>query len=165
MPTQSAQRTADIEAWRKSLPPSRLARPSTPRNMLKYAFWKAYAPLHPYVRDALLSLHVVRHDCRQRFLLGKLAPGVSPQALADRLIAQGFGNHFVAWEDAGELVSLRKPDGFSHQYHIRIFDDGEVRGHYEYTTEYSPLMHYKAVRQEPRTEEFRAFLGDMVAPA
>jgi hypothetical protein len=51
---------------------------------------------------------------------------------------------------------------FKHQYHLRVFKDGEVRGHYEYTPECHPIWHLQKVGQEPRREELLGFLGDWI---
>jgi len=77
---------------------------------------------------------------------------------------QGFFNHFIAWRDSGEIVSVRRPVSFEWQYHLRIFADGEVRGHYEYTPESHPVWHMREVGQEERREEFLEFLGDWIVP-
>jgi hypothetical protein len=139
----------------------------------KYAFWRLYTPFHPFVRDLSLRIGIVsaeakaeRFGHRQRYLIGMIAPGETIESVVKHLIARGFYNHFVAWEDQGEVVSLRLTRQFSHQYHIRVFEDGEVRGHYEYTPECYPIMHYyEQGCFEPRREEFLEVLGDKITPA
>lgn len=102
---------------------------------------------------------------RQRFLLGHLAPGQTVQALGNYLIERGYANHFVALKDKGEIVGLRYCPSFEHQYHIRIFTDGEVRAHYEYTTECHPFLHDKEIGFEERRDEFLKLLGDRIIPS
>ncbi len=99
---------------------------------------------------------------RQDFLLGVLNPDYSIQEFVSFLISRGFGNHFVAWKDADEVVSLRRTIDFKHQYHLRIFKDGEVRCHYEFTPESHPVLHLIRVGFEDRTSEFRDLLRDWI---
>lgn len=155
----------DIQKWLKSLPRSRMERPSSFIDWLKYGFWLVYTPLHPFVRDLATGSRVVRHTWRQQYLLGKLNPERNVREFAEFLVSQGFGNHFVAWKDPGELFGLRRTDGFHRQYHIRVFEDGEVRGHYEYTTEYRPYQHLVQIGFEDRTEEFLELLQEWIVPA
>lgn len=161
-----------LEPWVRAIPRSTIGYPESWGERAKYYLWRMLTPLHPYVRDTLSLLGIVdrrylqyRPSGRQRFLLGHLAPGVTPQALASYLVEQGYGNHFVALRDAGEVVGLRYAPDFTHQYHIRIFKDGEVRGHYEYTVECHPFLHDKEVDFEDRREYFLKLLGDRIIPA
>ncbi len=146
----------------RDLPYSAMIYPRSLRDRAKYVFWRVYTPYHPFVRDTALALGVVRHEGRQHFLLGKVAPHISIQEFVERLVAQGFGNHFVAWEDEGELVSLRYVEDFKCQYHLRVFKDGEVRAHYEYTPECYPILHLREVGIEARRDDFLRMLGDTI---
>lgn len=162
-----------LRALVKALPASKMVRPSSFRDQLKYAFWMMYTPYHPRVRDTLthfglrdtlVRFKVIQHAGRQDFLLGTIAPGYSVRDVVLHLVDQGFGNHFVAWKDDGEVVSLRYVENFSHQYHIRIFEDGEIRGHFEHTPECHPLKHLKEVGQESRHDHFLMILGEKIVP-
>jgi hypothetical protein len=110
----------------------------------------------------LVKWHIVWHDKeRQKFHLGWLAPGKTLQDLEKHLHEQwGFGNHFIAWHDSGQVLSWRKLASFDFQYHLRVFDDGEIRGHYEYTPESKPVAHFEEWGEEDHTEEFKKFLGE-----
>lgn len=44
----------------------------------------------------------------------------------------------------------------------RVFADGEVRGHYEYTPECAPLSHMKKIGMEDRRHEFLALMSDRI---
>jgi len=145
---------SSIDVVRKNLPYSKMEYPEEVFDYCKYLFWRMYTPLHPYVRDIALSLGVVSHQGRQNFFIGTIAAHETTQSVVNHLVARGYGNHFIAWKDEGEVVSLRRTVGFKYQYHLRIFEDGEIRGHYEYTPEYRPILHWKAVGQENRDEEF-----------
>ncbi len=141
---------------------------------LKYWFWTVYAHFYPAIRRVAYHLGIGEffinhfengHEGRQPFLIGSLAPSLSAQDLSFFLVERGYGNHFVAWKDVGELVSLRKTIGFEYQYHIRIFKDGEIRGHFEYTPECHPYYHMIQVGLEDRQEEFKKLLNDWIVPA
>lgn len=150
--------------WFSSLPPSRVEYPATLPNRLKYAFWRLYTPYHPFVRDLVLALGLVRHEGRQNYILGMVVPHLTLKEFTSFLIAQGYGNHFVAWEDDGEIVSLRYVKDFVHQYHVRVFHDREVRAHYEYTPECYPILHIMEEDMQARREEFLMLLGNTIVP-
>ena len=154
-----------------AVPISRVPRPTNRRHWLKYATWRVYAPLHPVVRNAaqyagLSSDHFVGSERagRQPFMLGRIKDEKTAEAFVEHLVNQGFGNHFIAWLDEGEVASLRLVENFVYQYHVRIFEDGEVRGHYEFTPECHPIKHLRARGQEDRRETFADFFGDFVVP-
>jgi hypothetical protein len=160
-----AQSNRSSEIREKDLPYSKMVFPKAVAGRLKYGFWRVYTPLHPIVRNCALALHIVAPPAeRQNFLIGRIAPGISVNEIVNFLISQGYGNHFIAWEDTGQVVSLRRVVGFERQYHVRIFEDGEIRGHYEYTPECYPILHYKAVDQEPRRDDFLQLFGDRIIP-
>ena len=156
--------------WINKLPRSKMRYPTRLRDRAKYVFWRTYTPFHPLLRGTARafgvnthSFGVSTHEGRQNFALGHIATGVSLKELVDHLVLQGFANHFVAWKDDGEVISLRRVENFTHQYHIRIFSDGEVRGHYEFTPECYPFLHLKAVGQEHHPEVFTKLFEGRVA--
>ncbi len=160
------------DSLKKGLPASSMVYPESFIQKLKYLFWRVYTPLHPFARDLAIKTRIVSlkkkealFGSRQHFLLGHIAPTETFESFVNYLISKGYGNHFVAWEDAGEVVSLRYTEHFAHQYHLRIFDDGEVRGHFEYTPECHPFKHYYAVGFEERREYFLDLLKDKIVPA
>ncbi|MEO8638014.1 MAG: hypothetical protein ABI430_03900 [Candidatus Taylorbacteria bacterium] len=148
--------------WVKNLPYSKMVFPNTFSDRTKYIFWWLYTPCHPYIRDILLALRIVRHEGRQDFLLGKIAPHLTIKEFTHIIIERGYGNHFVAWKDEGELVSLRYVENFAFQYHLRVFEDREVRAHYEHTPECFPISHIKQINMEDRRRDFLKILGDTI---
>jgi hypothetical protein len=130
----------------------------------KYFFWYFYTPIHPLGRDIFLKFHILKHEIRQPFLIGTIDIDASLEKVVQALLLKGYGNHFVAWEDKGEIVSLRCVDDFVHQHHVRIFSDGEVRAHYEYTAECHPVWHSKEIGMEDRREEFLKIIGEYIIP-
>ncbi len=153
--------------WVKNLPASPMVFPDSLADRLKYAIWRLYTPFHPFVRDTSIALGIVRHGDnyvggRQPYFLGRLASGQTIQEFVAYMITKGFGNHFIAWKDRGQVVSLRYVDSFKYQYHLRVFDDGEVRGHYEFTPECHPLLHMFEDGLEERRDDFLRFLGDRI---
>ena len=156
--TSVSERSFEVGAG--YIPSSRMVFPSYMRNRLKYFFWRLYAPLHPFVRDGALALGIVRHSGRQEFLLGYIAPELDVRAFVAHCVERGYGNHLIAWREEGELVSLRRVCGFQYQYHLRIYEDGDVRGHYELTPECHPIRHIKGIGIEDRRHEFYEDIGD-----
>jgi hypothetical protein len=149
-------------AIRQTIPDSVLPYPQGLWNRLKYRFWKAFYPYHNKARDFLLFVGLLKHEGRQNYSFGVLSQGGSMVDFLKYLETKQFGNHFIAWEDDDEVVSLRRLDGFEHQYHVRVFKDGEVRGHYEFTPECYPIKHFLAIGQEERRADFLNFFGDWV---
>jgi len=111
-----------------------------------------------------LKWGVVHHDgARQRYHIGWLAPGKTLEELKEHLHSTwGFGNHFIAWTDKEQVLSWRKFADFQDQYHLRVFADGEIRGHFEFTPEAHPLEHMEERGEREAKEDFLRFLGDFV---
>ena len=158
----------------KTIPYSRVNYPNSPIGIVRKGFWRAYTPLHHLLRNSLVASNAFK-DGNPKDFLGKVAPHSSIDELVDFLVGRGYGNHFVAWKFKGEVVSLRYLENFSNQYHIRVFNDGSVCGHYERTPESHPILHmkdffYVKVRKmeieetgiETRPEYFYELLGDFI---
>ena len=157
-------RSPSHRAWIKALPASEMVYPDTITHRIKYYLWRVYTPYHPYVRDSVTTMAFMRNRGRQPYLLGKVAPHTTIEKFVTHLVEKGFAYHRVAWEDEGEVVSLRYVKNFIYQYHIRVFEDGEVRGHYEYTPECYPLLHLLEIGHENRREKLLEFFDDLVIP-
>ncbi len=134
---------------------------TTGQKIKNYIWHKVYY-IFPKMQKILVDSHLVWHDKeRQKYHIGYVAPGKTLKDLEKHLHEQwNFGNHFVAWVDSEQVLSWRKLVDFDYQYHIRIFADGEIRGHYEYTPESKPVKHFEEVDEEARIEEFKKFLGE-----
>lgn len=158
----SLEPVTSLKAVIDALPISRVGYPASLWDRVKYYFFILYTPYHGFFRDALLVLRLIRHEGRHDFLFGKIAPHVSIEEFIRFLTARGYGNHFVAWKDKGELVSLRYAPDFTYQYHLRIFEDGEVRGHYEYTPESHCIWHIAEVGFEDRRDHFMKTIGHLL---
>ncbi len=151
--------------YRKQISHLSATLPNTRIDRLKYFIWRTYAPMHPNVLNVLLACRLIRHSGRQPFLLGHIAPGISSQSFIEKIKAMGYHNHFLAWRDDDEVVGLRLSDGFTHQYHLRVFTDGEVRGHYEYAPEAYPIAHLASVHFRDEREFFLRQLQEYIIPA
>lgn len=124
---------------------------------LKQKLWNLLYPVWPQLEHRLLFLH---HKKRQKYHIAWLSPHYTLEELKHHLSTKwGFGNHFVAWEDRSQVLSWRKLNSFQQQYHLRIFVDGEIRGHFEYTPESSPIAHLLKKGQQAKTKDFLQFLG------
>jgi hypothetical protein len=131
---------------------------------IKQGIWYIIYRVFPNLQKTLLELGVLHQDePRQRYHLGWLTEGKSLEEVKKYLHENwNFGNNFIAWVDDGQVLSWRKLVSFREQYHLRIFCDGEIRGHFEFTPEAHPFRHFKEIGEEDRTEDFLKFLGDFV---
>lgn len=127
----------------------------------RQALWRALYPVFPALQKLFLRLHLFWHEPgRQRYHLGWLKAGTTLDELKEHLSTTWqFGNHFVAWRDDDQVLSWRRLASFEEQWHLRVYCDGEIRGHYERTPEANPLKHFREVGETDRTDEFKKFLG------
>lgn len=153
------------QAFAESIPYSKIEFPRSFLDRGKYLFWRMITPFFPYIRNALTTSNIIPHVGRQPFLLGHITKGVRLEDFIHELIKIGYGNHFVAWRDSGELIGLRITDGFKYQYHLRVFANGAVHGHYEYTPEAHPFGHLMGIGFEKRSGVFLKQLGALIVPA
>ncbi len=131
-----------------------------PLEGIKNRIWRFLYPIFPHLQKPFARFH---HKERQQYHLGWLAHGKTLEDLERHLHDEwGFGDLFIAWEDTDQVLFWRKLIDFEHQYHIRVFRDGEIRGHYEYTPEAYPLRHFEEVGEEVRMAQFKKFLGNFV---
>lgn len=135
----------------------------SPLDKAQFAIWKIIAPIFPHLRDFLLKLKLIRHQSgRQKYPLGWLPKGLNPQRIEAFLAKHNFKKHAIAWVDEGEVLGLRRLESFRYQYHLRVFEDGEVRGHFEVTPEHKPIHHLKEKGMERRREVFLTFLQGLI---
>jgi hypothetical protein len=125
-------------------------------------YWKFAYFMYPYVRDFTLFTRVVKHGGRQKYHLGYIKRSLSVDDFYFHLEKQGFEHSILSWIDDGEILSLRKRVDKKFQYHIRLFQDGEVRGHYEYSPESQPLAHYFEYMFVPGDEYFKKVLKGLL---
>ncbi len=120
-------------------------------------FWKFAYFSYPYLRDFLLISRILHHSGRQPYTIGRLKKDVAGKCLEEHLLDAEYEHNILAWIDDDEIMSMRKRACKSHQYHIRLYSDGEIRGHYEIAPEYAPLHHFHCEVFE-RKEYFRELL-------
>lgn len=101
---------------------------------------------------------------KQPYLLGRLKEGITPEAAKLHLLKQGFFSNRIAYFDPGQTHSMRRLDETlpDRQYHLRIFSDGEIRGHYEYTPEDKPWKHLRDEILEKREADFAPWIKDII---
>lgn len=116
------------------------------------------------VRSFLLRTGLVWHKKgRQKYHIGWLSPGKTLEDVKKHLHEKwGFGNHFIAWIDEDQVLSWRKLIDFEKQYHLRVYKDGEICGHFEFTPEAHPIEHMEEKGEREAKEDFLKFLGDFV---
>jgi hypothetical protein len=101
---------------------------------------------------------------RHRFPLGFLRPGFSEKEFLLLMRERGFFIQPMAFVDPGQALSLRRldPENPRRQYHIRLYKDGEVRGHYEKTPEDHPLDHLREAGFEEKKDVFLKMLSGLI---
>ena len=116
------------------------------------------------LRNFLFRVGIIWHKKgRQKYHLGWLTPGKTLEGLKHHLHDKwGFGNHFIAWVDQDQVLSWRKLTDFQDQYHLRVYSDGEICGHYEFTPEAHPIEHIEEKGEVERNADFFKFLGNYV---
>lgn len=124
--------------------------------------WKYLSLAFPRLRKTFWFLRVLRYNGREEYLLWKLNKSLDINTLKEELEVIGFHEYAVARIDIGEVLGMRKNDWFEYQYHIRIFDDGEVRGHYEFTPEYAWFRHFFDFYKVEKKEEFMWMIGHLL---
>lgn len=134
------------------------------RDKIKQKVWNFIYSFFLPARKFLLSIGIVWHKKgRQKYHIGWLTSGKTLEGLKEHLHTNwGFGNHFIAWIDEDQVLSWRKLTDFADQYHLRVYNDGEICGHFEYTPEAHPLEHMEEKGEKDKTEDFLKFLGDFV---
>ena len=131
---------------------------------IKQKIWHFIYSFFLPTRQFFLKIGIVWHKKgRQKYHIGWLPQGKTLEELKNHLHTKwGFGNHFIAWVDEGQVLSWRKLTDFQDQYHLRIYKDGEICGHFEFTPEAHPLEHMEEKGEMDKTEDFLKFLGDFV---
>ncbi len=102
-------------------------------------FWSIVYTVMPKITAIIQATGY--HHFRQNYEIGFLKKEKTPEDLVKYLHKKGYSKAYMAWKDLGEIYSFRKIVHKKFQYHIRIFKDGEIRGHYEYTPEKNPIGH------------------------
>lgn len=123
--------------------------------------WKINYKIYPCLRDLILFLGLWKHSGRQKFRIGFLKKNIEESDVKKILEKKGFERSICSWIDDCEVLSMRKRVG-SYQYHIRLFSDGEIRGHYEYSPENKPFGHLNETVFRSEKCYFCEVLGDVL---
>ncbi|MBI2630805.1 hypothetical protein HYW73_01125 [Candidatus Nomurabacteria bacterium] len=131
---------------------------------IKQKIWNFIYSFFLPLRKFLLRIGLIWHKKgRQKYHIGWLVPGKTLEELKKHLNEKwGFGNHFIAWVDESQVLSWRKLTDFQDQYHLRVYSDGEIRGHFEFTPEAHPMEHIEEKGEREAQEDFLSFLGEFV---
>src|SRR3989338_7147422 len=123
---------------------------------IKQKIWQFVYKFFPILQKTLLMWHLIWHQKgRQRYHVGWLASGKTLEELKKHLHEKwNFGNHFIAWVDDGQVLSWRKLANFNDQYHLRVFSDGEIRGHFEFNPEAHPIEHLEKKGEREAKKDF-----------
>jgi hypothetical protein len=120
--------------------------------------WKFVYATYPWLLRVLERFRF--HSGRQPYLLGNLNPEYRLDDLKGHLSSQGFEPAILAWKDTNEILSLRKVDRSIYQWYLRLYSDGEIREHYEYSSEGNPVGHVLNFGFRRDDETFARLLGD-----
>jgi hypothetical protein len=104
----------------------------------------------------------MKHGGRQDYLIAVLKPKITKEDFKEFLEKKGFERSILSWIDDGEILSMRKRVDERYQFHIRLFCDSEIRGHYEYAPESKPLDHLNGVVFRQRKEYFQKLLKPLM---
>jgi hypothetical protein len=131
---------------------------------VKQKVWDLFYGFFLPIRKFLLNIGIIWHKKgRQKYHIGWLAPHKTLEELKQHLHEKwGFGNHFIAWIDEDQVLSWRKLTDFQDQYHLRVYKDGEICGHLEFTPEAHPVEHMEEKGETDKKEDFLKFLDDYV---
>jgi len=141
-----------------------LARGGTTQGVQEYSrSWSIVYATYPSLLREIERLGF--HSGRQPYVLGRLNPRYQAEDLRRHLAEQGFEPAILAWKDSGEVLSMRKVDKHIFQWHVRLFSDGEIRGHYEYSPEGGALGHIFETAFKPDEERLQAMLGELLVRA
>jgi|CXWL01.1.fsa_nt_gi hypothetical protein len=135
------------------------------RTAAQLAFRIFIRPVFPLGQWLVFKLGIMSDTTEhQDFHLGNLKEGITIEMARQHMLKQGFFMNRVAYNDPGQVLSMRRLDDElpDRQYHLRIFDDGEVCGHYEYTPEDKPWRHLNDEILEKREEKFAEWIRGIV---
>lgn len=101
--------------------------------------WKIVYFLYPPLLRILERLGF--HKGGQDYHIGYVKKNYSISDLKDYLEKKGFEPAVLSWNEKDEVLNLRKVNKRIYQWHIRVFKDREIKGHYEFSSEGSPIAH------------------------
>tara|TARA_Y100000310_G_scaffold345750_1_gene469249 strand:- start:4244 stop:4654 length:411 start_codon:yes stop_codon:yes gene_type:complete len=128
-----------------------------------YIFWNKIGKLkiskiiYQISRDFCQNTRITKHSGRQDFHLGYLKKGFQSK-LKSHLSKNKFEKSYFSWIDDGEILSLRKLDNKGCQYHIRLFNDREIRVHYEFAPDGHPIKHLREDCFKPKRNHFSSLI-------
>lgn len=134
---------------------------------IKQALLLPIKPIFPYLRTAFIRFGLIKQpEMRQPFVLGRLREGATVEEFRFKLRSQKFFREKMAFIDPDEILGMRKldPKNPTYQYHVRVYRDNEVRGHYEKTPEDFPIDHFREVGFGPRNNDFMKMFGAYIEP-
>ncbi len=130
---------------------------------VKKAAWKLTAPVWPVSRMLMGKGRIVwREKDKDRKHIGYLRSDKTFREFRAFMKKQGFKKHYIAYKDVEELFSLRKIHNIKFQYHLRVYKNRRLTGHYEMAPETNPLKHLREVGLETKKEDFLNILGDWI---
>jgi len=108
------------------------------------------------------ALFFEAHSGRQHFHVGWLADEYNKSDLQRFLKKNGFESIPYSWIDTDEVLGMRKWIKDKYQYHLRLYKDGELAGHYEYAPEFKPIKHLYERYFRSKKRYFKILLKDFL---
>ena len=130
-------------------------------NKIKKYIWKFNYAIYAHLRDFILSVGLWKHTGRQNFSIGFVNDDIKKDVVSSILKANGFENSICSWKDDGEILSMRKLDD-RRQYHVRLFSNGELRGHYEFSPEGAPIKHLLGIGFQQSKQYFEDVFSEVL---
>lgn len=130
------------------------------RDYLKKIFWWLSIPFFPHIRNLWRKFGYAPYPARQKYHFGWLDSNLKVEDFKNFLLSKNFKKARIAWVDEDEILSLRLKKNFKYQYHLRLFKDREIRGHYELTPEYSPIGHLRDIETVSGEEYLKPLLAN-----
>lgn len=119
----------------------------------------------PFLRrwyNLIVGRFFLKHR-RQDFLMGILPQNVTHKDFDNFLRRRGFEDVPLSWIDPGEQINVRRLADSKRQYHIRVFNDREIRGHLEYAPESRPVAHLMELGFDPAGEYLSRLFDDFLS--
>lgn len=99
-----------------------------------------------------LAKVIIKDDTE--YYLFKLRQLVNVDEIQNRLAEHGWQLHYKGYVHEGQVCQWRKVvNGGKYEYHIRLYEDGTVTGHFSLTPEKGFIRHLFAIGSRSMTKE------------
>ena len=99
-------------------------------------FWK----IVKWWRRARIMLRIYSDRGKAEYFLFSLPESIPPKDFYEKVIPLHYQYDPFATQYRGQIFSVRKLEG-QMQYHVRVYKDGSISGHYEHNYEFHMKSH------------------------